>query len=39
MLLTPEHEMIRDAIRSFAQERLVPNAARWDKEHHFLLKN
>ena len=35
MLLTPEHEMIRDAIRSFAQERLLPNAARWDKEHHF----
>jgi alkylation response protein AidB-like acyl-CoA dehydrogenase len=35
MLLTPEHEMIRDAIRSFAQERLLPNAARWDKEQHF----
>ncbi len=27
--------MIRDAVRAFAQERLVPNAARWDKEHHF----
>jgi len=27
--------MIRDALRSFAQERLAPNAARWDKEHHF----
>ncbi|MDY7573217.1 acyl-CoA dehydrogenase family protein [Actimicrobium sp. CCI2.3] len=35
MQLSPEHEMIRDALRSFAQERLVPNAARWDKEHHF----
>ena len=35
MLLTPEHEMIRDAVRAFAQEKLVPNAARWDKEHHF----
>jgi butyryl-CoA dehydrogenase len=35
MLLTPEHEMIRDAVRSFAREKLVPNAARWDKEHHF----
>jgi butyryl-CoA dehydrogenase len=22
-------------LRSFAQERLLPNAARWDKEHHF----
>jgi alkylation response protein AidB-like acyl-CoA dehydrogenase len=27
--------MIRDALRSFSQERLAPNAARWDKEHHF----
>ncbi len=35
MLLTPEHEMIRDALRAFSQERLAPNAARWDKEHHF----
>ena len=35
MLLSPEHEMIRDALRAFAQEKLVPNAARWDKEHHF----
>ena len=35
MQLSPEHTMIRDALRSFAQERLAPNAARWDKEHHF----
>ena len=35
MVLTPEHEMIRDALRNFAKERLAPNAARWDKEHHF----
>lgn len=27
--------MIRDALRAYAQERLAPNAARWDKEHHF----
>lgn len=27
--------MIRDAVRAFAQEQLWPNAARWDKEHHF----
>jgi alkylation response protein AidB-like acyl-CoA dehydrogenase len=27
--------MIRDALRAFSQERLAPNAARWDKEHHF----
>ena len=35
MNLTEEHRMIRDALRSFAQERLAPNAARWDREHHF----
>ncbi len=35
MVLSEQHEMIRDALRSFSQERLAPNAARWDKEHHF----
>src|SRR5688572_31391845 len=35
MLLTPDQEMIRDAVRDFAQEQLWPHAARWDREHHF----
>ncbi len=35
MLLTPDQEMIRDAVRAFAQEQLWPNAARWDREHIF----
>ncbi len=35
MILDEQHEMIRDALRTFSQERLAPNAARWDKEHHF----
>jgi alkylation response protein AidB-like acyl-CoA dehydrogenase len=35
MVLSEQHEMIRDALRAFSQERLAPNAARWDKEHHF----
>jgi alkylation response protein AidB-like acyl-CoA dehydrogenase len=35
MILSEEHQMIRDALRSFSQERLAPNAARWDKEKHF----
>ena len=35
MILTDEHQMIRDALRTFSQERLAPNAARWDREHHF----
>lgn len=35
MLLNPDQEMIRDAVRDFAREQLWPNAARWDKEHIF----
>ncbi|MGJ7917475.1 acyl-CoA dehydrogenase family protein [Massilia sp. LXY-6] len=35
MILSEEHQMIRDALRSFSQERLAPNAARWDREQHF----
>jgi alkylation response protein AidB-like acyl-CoA dehydrogenase len=35
MVLSEQHEMIRDALRAFSQERLAPNAARWDREHHF----
>ncbi|WP_394756738.1 acyl-CoA dehydrogenase family protein [Rhodoferax sp.] len=35
MLLTPDQEMIRDAVRDFAQTELWPHAARWDKEHSF----
>ena len=35
MILNEEHQMIRDALRSYAQERLAPNAARWDRDHYF----
>ena len=35
MLLTQDQEMIRDAVRAFAQTELWPQAARWDKEHTF----
>jgi butyryl-CoA dehydrogenase len=35
MLLTPDQEMIREAVRDFARAELWPNAARWDREHHF----
>ncbi|MEN9888523.1 MAG: Acyl-CoA dehydrogenase [Pseudomonadota bacterium] len=35
MLLTPDQEMIRDAVRDFARAELWPNAAEWDKKHHF----
>ncbi len=35
MLLTHEQEMIRDSMRAFAQERLAPFAAEWDRNHTF----
>lgn len=35
MILTPEQEQIRDAMRAFAQERLVPFAADWDRNKTF----
>jgi butyryl-CoA dehydrogenase len=35
MLLTEEQSLIRDTMRAFAQGELAPNAARWDREHHF----
>ncbi len=35
MLLNPDQEMIRDAVRDFAREQLWPHAARWDRERTF----
>lgn len=35
MILSQDQQMIRDAVRDFAREQLWPNAARWDREHHF----
>jgi butyryl-CoA dehydrogenase len=35
MLLTPDQEAVREAVRAFAQAELWPHAAKWDKEHHF----
>ena len=35
MLLNPDQEMIRDAVRDFAREQLWPHAARWDRERSF----
>jgi butyryl-CoA dehydrogenase len=35
MRLGDEQSLIRDTVRAFAQERLAPNAARWDRDHHF----
>ena len=35
MLLTPEQEMIRDAVRAYASERIAPYAAQWDRDSTF----
>ncbi len=35
MILTEEQTMIRDMARDFAQERLAPNAALWDRDGTF----
>ena len=35
MILSAQHEMLRDAVRKFAREQLAPHAARWDRENHF----
>ncbi len=38
MILNEQQTMIRDMARQFAQEQLAPNAARWDREHHFPME-
>ena len=35
MILSEEHQAIQDAIRAYVQEQITPQAAAWDKSHHF----
>jgi butyryl-CoA dehydrogenase len=35
MLLTEDHIAVQDAVRAYVQDRIAPNAAAWDKSHHF----
>jgi len=35
MLLSEHHLAVQDAVRSYVQERIAPQAARWDRERHF----
>jgi len=35
MLLSEDHLAVQDAVRSFAQAEIAPNAAAWDKAHTF----
>ena len=36
--LTPEHELIRDTVRSFARERVAPVAEELDRESRFPVE-
>jgi alkylation response protein AidB-like acyl-CoA dehydrogenase len=36
--LTPEQQEIRSLARRFADEKIAPNAAQWDREHTFPLE-
>jgi len=35
MILSADHAMLREAVRSYARKELAPHAARWDRESHF----
>ncbi|MFM7226734.1 MAG: acyl-CoA dehydrogenase family protein [Betaproteobacteria bacterium] len=35
MVLSEQHQMIRDALREFSQQQLLPHAAAWDRERRF----
>jgi hypothetical protein len=35
MQLGEDHRAVQDAVRAYVQDRIAPNAARWDKDHHF----
>ena len=35
MRLSDDHRAVQDAVRGYVQDRIAPNAARWDRESHF----
>ena len=35
MLLSEDHLAVQDAVRAYVQDRIAPQAAKWDKTHHF----
>jgi butyryl-CoA dehydrogenase len=35
MLLTEDHRAVQDAVRTYVQERIAPQAALWHRTHHF----
>ncbi|MFM8511478.1 MAG: acyl-CoA dehydrogenase family protein [Betaproteobacteria bacterium] len=34
-MLSQDHRAVQDAVRSYVQDCIAPQAARWDREHHF----
>ncbi|HEY4985956.1 MAG TPA: acyl-CoA dehydrogenase family protein [Bradyrhizobium sp.] len=38
MIIDEQQTMIRDTARQFARQRLLPHAARWDRESHFPME-
>jgi alkylation response protein AidB-like acyl-CoA dehydrogenase len=35
MILGEDHRAVQDAVRAYVQERIAPQAAAWDRTHHF----
>lgn len=35
MLLSEDHRAVQEAVRTYVQDRIAPQAAAWDKSHHF----
>ena len=35
MLLSEDHRAVQDAVRAYVQDHVAPQAAAWDKTHHF----
>jgi alkylation response protein AidB-like acyl-CoA dehydrogenase len=35
MLLSEDHRAVQDAVRAYVQDRIAPQAAVWDRNHHF----
>ena len=38
MILNPDQQQVREAVRDFATQELWPNAAKWDKAHTFPVQ-
>jgi butyryl-CoA dehydrogenase len=35
MLLSDDHRAVQDAVRTYVRDRIAPQAAQWDRTHHF----